>query len=385
MVHLSSSYALGIALWSAAFIILGLISFKLRVNPLVLKLCLGFSAGIIFHYSIILLAGRPDNSEIPKFLGSFFLLIALLVATGFGAKFTNKVSAARMHLILRQTFLVLLSVPFLSILMPSSAFHSLELTSYSVLPFSEPAQFSLAIAPFAIYSFATNDKRNMLLFGALSLLMVFVVKSLIFLLVIILCLTLFKARSFLIWSQLVFVAILGISFLAVLQNMENSIWASYYIDRISLANQENLSVLVYLQGLEIIQRSIIFSNPFGLGFQQLGYVNLDLETSMAMFSLYGINLNLFDGGFLAAKLFGEFGIFAVPIMLFLLFLLVRSYRQLVKIKRRQKISPPHLVFANCCIFSFAIDLFFRSHGYFSIGVALLFYAIILLQGDKKGL
>lgn len=95
---------------------------------------------------------------------------------------------------------------------------------------------------------------------------------------------------------------------------------SYYTSRLDFKNTTNLSVLVYLSGIERAFLNFITSYGLGIGFQQMG-VNGEVGVYQQILAdLDAPMLNIYDGSFISSKLISEFGfIGAIMCIFYLLF------------------------------------------------------------------
>lgn len=85
-----------------------------------------------------------------------------------------------------------------------------------------------------------------------------------------------------------------------------------------------------------------------------------------MGNLIDIDLNLLDGGSVATKFIGEFGLLGVAMLLAYLFYFAKSARWLHEISMSE-VAPRDCkrVFFLSCFVMYCIDLFVRGTGYFS--------------------
>jgi hypothetical protein len=126
----------------------------------------------------------------------------------------------------------------------------------------------------------------------------------------------------------------------------------------------------------MIRETLSGSARWGIGFQQLGAVDMNLWTSALITSIRGDDLNLRDGGFLVAKIVSEFGWIGALISMMLLAFCARTALRLreVALGRRQMAAAEML--ASCIVVSFVLDLLVRSNGYFT-GSSFLFAAALM--------
>lgn len=232
-----------------------------------------------------------------------------------------------------------------------------------VFPFTEPSHFALAVSPFLIYASVqyTGWIRTtvILTFGAMVI-------------------GLQNLTLGISWLMIVFVFSRGtlqrIGIIVTVIVVVTVADLSYFTERAILStDSDNLSVLVYLQGWALMVESLLKSYWLGIGFQQLGVFGTENDISFIIFSLIQNESNLLDGGFLAAKLISELGIFGIVIVVFLLGLSIRSAHTLRRVASEALVLPPSHVLAHSIRMSLVLELLARSTSYLS-GTILLFLA-----------
>jgi hypothetical protein len=150
----------------------------------------------------------------------------------------------------------------------------------------------------------------------------------------------------------------------------------YFLDRLAISDtSNNLSALVYLQGLYDAYYSLEATNYLGLGFQLLG-TQPPSELSLTIQTIAGTELNREDGSFLAAKILAEFGILGV---IFIIYYLKISFQAVIFLRKQiflinDRRDLKHQLVA-AIIFAFSVELFVRGTGYFSPGVFLFIFAL----------
>lgn len=249
------------------------------------------------------------------------------------------------------------------------AINFLNYTHYgSVVPFTEASHFAQYFGPIAIMTFLvqrTLTKR--ILVGGVVLgiaiatpsLTLLVYAFLIFILAIKLRLTYLLFSGF---------SILLIAYMALI--------TPYFLDRLAISDtSNNLSALVYLQGLYDAYYSLEATNYLGLGFQLLG-TQPPSELSLTIQTIAGTELNREDGSFLAAKILAEFGILGV---IFIIYYLKISFQAVIFLRKQiflinDRRDLKHQLVA-AIIFAFSVELFVRGTGYFSPGVFLFIFAL----------
>lgn len=225
-----------------------------------------------------------------------------------------------------------------------------------IFPFKEPSHFALIFIPFILYSTLKANVLNKYLILIFSFYIGFKVENLTLVMGCILV-----AFSTLSWRALFFGLI--IFFIALTQ-----IELSYFHDRfiINKDYSNNLSLLVYMQGWEIIYDSLVKSFGWGIGFQQLGLQDNLTDTGSIIYSLTGSTINVLDGGFTLSKILSEFGYLGIILMFFYVIFFKKSY----SIIKNSKLSSPY-IFSGSIILSYSIELFVRGVGYFNGTLILL--------------
>ncbi|STL91231.1 membrane protein [Escherichia coli] len=154
---------------------------------------------------------------------------------------------------------------------------------------------------------------------------------------------------------------------------------SYYTSRLDFKNTTNLSVLVYLSGIERAFLNFITSYGLGIGFQQMG-VNGEVGVYQQILAdLDAPMLNIYDGSFISSKLISEFGFIGAIMCIFYLFIFFRFYLRFKKNKR----YPPQYILAYSFYMCFFIPLFIRGAGYINPYVFMLFSSIFLCKYHAK--
>lgn len=242
-------------------------------------------------------------------------------------------------------------------------------------PFSEPSLFALCYGMFAVgYCFVASRKFafyivvNLLFFSFLfpSL------TSLLF--AVIVALTIFmRLQSFwfliggVVFSVLVFAV--GYFFISDIE---------YFSSRLDFSGAENITTLVWLQGWDLSYINLVFTEWRGLGFQMLGMEGGVSDISYKLEGLTGKFMNMSSGGFLAAKLISEFGIFGVGVsLLYVLFVIYFCFS--VGMSSRRKFSgcaeKKKIVFQGFAL-GYIVEFFFRGYGYFSPSLYIVIAALL---------
>jgi hypothetical protein len=240
-----------------------------------------------------------------------------------------------------------------------------------IFPYNEPSHFCLFFSPFMYYKLVTSKGSNTLFFTFLSLIIAFISQNLI---IVVSTLIIF---SFLYRKKLFFLILVVAIGLFYLQKNE------YFSSRLNISqDNDNISVLAYIQGWDFAYNHSINSNFFGIGFQQLGFTPIETDTSIKIDTLIEGKLNDKDGSFDASKIISEFGLFGIVILIFYFKLLIKS----LKILSTDKIvckNSSILVFCCCSVFSFFIEIFIRGVGYFSPTFFIFITSVLYIVNKKK--
>lgn len=236
----------------------------------------------------------------------------------------------------------------------------------NVFPFSEHSHYSVAYSFFAFnYQLYVRNNKGFLtslvtIFLGVSfpsLTMIIIGLMLAFILII-------KNRS--IFLVIFFVFVVSPGFLY---------FSEYFLSRLVFdSGKLDLSNLVYLQGWEGAWIGLQESYGIGLGFQALGTQAPGVYTELIRSVMNGFDLNRNDGGFLASKFIGEFGVFGVIICFIVLF----NFFKVVTIAQndRYKREPLTVIYMSLSLVMF-IEFFVRGFGYFS--PAFILFASFFLQ------
>jgi len=162
----------------------------------------------------------------------------------------------------------------------------------------------------------------------------------------------------------------------------------YYSSRLDLfSSSQNLSTLVFLSGWERAYLNLKDTVGLGVGFQQFGIIGSRGDILESIRIMGGRASNLLDGGSVAPKFIGEFGVLGVTILLVYLVNFAKSARWLHEVSMNE-VAPRDYrrIFFLSCFVMFSIDLFVRGAGYFSssgfLFVASLMWLSVRERSDK---
>lgn len=359
-----NSLNLGLLIASFYLIIVNLVysnTIRFSNNALLLFLII---FGLIFFNSIFNLL---SHNYFKPVLSLSFLLI---IFAGYSlACLVSKISYLALLNIVKWVFLTLSVLAILSLI-------GVEPSSYSLLekpifPFKEQSHFSLIFGLFLFPLVIISTRKIAISLFMWGFFLAITLPNLTLLVFVIVAggAALLKDKSTLkIAFWLVVLSLLSVFLLKEILKIE------YFYSRLSFEDTSNLTVLVYIQGWELIIKTFTDFEFLGIGFQMLGFDKSVLPpTSYVINEVAGSFLNISDGGFLAAKIITEFGFIGFFIVLYFLFgNLLYLFNGFTLPTNLSGSSDLHLNFRLMKLFSFAfmIEVFFRGYGYFS--PALLF-------------
>lgn len=348
-----------------------LFNFKLIVKKVTTKTVFIYMYLFLLHYLIIIFI--HFNTVDSKYFLSFFILMIFFIASLL--LYTKIISMNKDHFTFTIKYLsyIMISFGILSLLVKID-FFNYNNYSKSIFPYAEPSHFVLAISPFLIFLGLVHNTFIRLLLVVLVFLLAISYKSL-------LLMALSLMMSFIYYSnnlKKIMILLLSVSFIFLFIFDNNK----YFSDRVDFSNENrNLTVLVYKQGLEESYNNLFNTYGIGVGFQRLGQTP-PLNISELIFSLAGEYKNRNDGGFLASKVIGEFGILGLSVVLLYIFQFINSFIFISRTLKSKLIIDPKLLFAHSIVLGFFIEMFGRGYGYFSPGVILIFVAVLILQFYK---
>ncbi len=243
----------------------------------------------------------------------------------------------------------------------------------SMILFPEPSAFALVFIP--IFSFCLYYTRGgLLLLYILSLGIALGIQNLTMLVGIVISVFVMKKITI---RQTIVILLGAWIFSMILSDLD----ISYYTSRLDFKNTTNLSVLVYLSGIERAFLNFITSYGLGIGFQQMG-VNGEIGIYQQILAeLDAPMLNIYDGSFISSKLISEFGVIGALMCIFYFFYFSRFYLSFKKSKRYS----PQYILAYSFYMCFFIPLFIRGAGYINPYVFMLFSSIFLCKYHAKNI
>lgn len=244
--------------------------------------------------------------------------------------------------------------------------------------FSENSHFALSFLPFLLYMVVLSSWRKKWFFLFMGFGVGLSLQSLT-LLVGVIGIAMLTLRL----RQMVFFSIALISMLmAALDNVD----IDYYSARLDPAADQlgtgapSLSMLSYQSGWQRIYLNLQDSYGIGIGFQQLGFLGTAGELLESFDALGAVDLNRYDGSFVASKLISEFGILAIMMLMVYWVYFAKHFSWLSEVSRNVgETVDCRKVFFLACFVMFSVDLFLRGTGYFSAS-GFLFIASLMWVG-----
>ncbi len=238
----------------------------------------------------------------------------------------------------------------------------------STFPFNETSHFALAFGPVFLYRCASARARHRDFWVLLGFALALMLRSGTLLAVAFI--GALVGRRFLICLLVAIVAVAVVS--ADLR---------YFTSRADISSKnKNLSALVYLEGWEMLGDSLVQSDGWGVGFQQLGVHGSDAPaTRMIERITGGGDLNITDGSFVMSKFGSEFGVAGLLLVMLYCVLALKSLLLL-----RAGRGPPGLTLLRSIIVAYGVDMFVRGTGYFSQS-SLLFVGALFALAPVGGL
>lgn len=240
-----------------------------------------------------------------------------------------------------------------------------------VFPFTEPSHYSLSFIPLLIASAATQPLAGRLVLLGAAAILAYLIQSLSLLIGV------SVAALITLPLQILVPGALGVGALAGMVDVE------YFADRLDFSiSSGNLSVLVYLQGWDLLGDSLARTRGLGIGFQQLGIAPITTYTSSLIVLLAGDDVNVRDGGFTLAKIGSEFGLIGLLVVGTYTIAAGGCYLRLRAVALRRVVVRPGVVLALAFFCGFLVEMFVRGVGYFS-GTAMIFIAAAIFLWSER--
>nr|BCN19450.1 putative O-antigen polymerase [Vibrio metoecus] len=375
----ASSMALGVVLSFVSFLAYpvfcgssGIVD-KVRFSGYNLVVFFGLLFSTVFLGFIVYLTNQ-ESFVFSRFLSSLLILTLFFVFSYLFYSFISSIDTKLLDKCVSLIFIIFLLDGFIA----SSKFFLFG-GSKSLIFFTEPSHYALSLAPFFLYKVITSYHSRF------NLILIFLSVAVI---------------SFFLKS-LVLITLLALSVIIVLRKRESLIVISVFLILVSLFSEEltyfserlnltfesdNLSVLVYLSGIERAIISIVDTSGLGLGFQQMGYYGNDGILMDRILKLVGHRVNYNDGGTLGAKMAAEFGIFSLILLLVYLITFLKTIiflkESIIYGRGKKQIFSSTEVLMIALYLSFFLSLFVRGVGYFSGGTFLFYVSLWYIFGSR---
>ena len=311
-----------------------------------------------------------QDTELGRYISSLFLMLFLMFSAGVFEAYSSRVTEQNFYNIINKVYWLLILCAFISIpLIYLNLVHR-----KSMIFFSEPSHFAIAIAPFLLFKVLHSIKPNVHLF--ICLVLAFILQNLTLIVVVILCIALLLKNS----KPLLIFIFSVLSFCIFIAYFYFGDFLEYFIDRLYISSDsDNFSVLVLLSGYERAYLGFFDNYGLGVGFQQMGLLGPLGAIQEKMESLGAVGLNVLDGGTFFAKFVVEFGIFGALCVVFYLIVVVKF---ITKLKGKTTHNAHYLFFGSCFI-TFGIVLLFRGGGYFTPSFFLFITSIFWMLRARR--
>lgn len=373
-VGVAPSMALGMIIAAGVCILILLVCWAIQARAVGTSLLDAKANGLMLIGTVVIatmlhgvVADQLEGLELGRFAASLIPLMLLLgggLALGTAIRNASEASLARAA---RLSFWILCAIGFCGAvgLQPPHVGHFPK----STFPFTETSHFVLAFSPVYLYMCATARRGRRDLWLLLGFALTILLKSGTLLAVAFLAAVI--CRRF--WLVLVAVLLVAAAGLTV--------QLKYFTSRVALSNDSsNVSALVYLEGWEMLDDSLVRSHGWGVGFEQLGLQGSNVPAAQAIRSLIqGQDLNLKDGSFVLSKVGSEFGAAGLLLVAGYALFALKCLRAL-----RSGRGSLNEQFARSVVLAFWVDMFVRGTGYFSQST-FLFVAACLALAPAGGL
>lgn len=264
--------------------------------------------------------------------------------------------------------------------------HLLILLIYKVMGvlyiYPEPSHLGLAVIPwFTLLFLSVNSLEKKLLFG---LLILFAVLSKNTTLVVFMLMALIWVRPplYLIVAMVIYILFFNEQQLIERLSFNKAIWPCHTVVFESDGDYlpgcpvfVSTSTLVWLKGWHLAYLNLIETVGLGIGFQQLGYTGAYsiISESLRSGTIGNVDLNIHDGGSLAAKMISEMGILGV---LFLIYSLITFVLYLRRVSQWN-------YFWIAAFVGGLFELYIRGYGYFTLNFVAHVAACSFFQWELR--
>jgi hypothetical protein len=352
-----SSLALGLM---AAVMLMALLVARRTPIPLKLnRLQAGWLA--VAMLSTCALLPWSISSEVVKQIGAIFALGLAFILTNVMVWHYHDRPAQLQHMI-ASSFAGFAAIALISMILPVTP-GRYALLNQPMFPFGEPSHFALAFLPSLISTtiLARPSARIVIILSTFAAALLLPSTTLAIGAIIAAGITFSRRLS-------VTLPVGALLLVGALISAPN-----YFKTRLTLNTEsQNLSALVYLQGLLAAKNGVLETHGLGFGFQLLGTEPPNEATDLIEL-IASSSFNRMDGGFLAAKIVAEFGAMGVAILAIFTAIAIRALIQLIKLSqlaRHERRQHVWQVFRLACQVALLPELYVRGYGYFSPGFML---------------
>jgi len=328
---------------------------NLKIKILVIILLLGLHGYVSYIFN--------NNFEVMRFQWSLIFSVLIFIGSIFFYKIANSWTDREAGAKLGLVYVILLATGYIGLtgfspFSPDGAF--LPGGGKPAFFFNEPSHYALAFLPFLLLMCITSNIRSRLICIISSVVLGLLYQSL----TLLIGCALISVLTIPIHKFLFLLMVCGL--IAFIFGVD----ADYYFQRVKLVDELsiNLSNLVFFSGWERAVSSFYYSFGLGLGFQQFGIIE-DQGEIMAIINMltHDANINVLDGGSVAPKLIGEFGIFGIIMIICYLRLFIKTFTRIrAQIQTGKHYTANYYyLFSLCSVIMYSIDLFVRGTGYFS--------------------
>ncbi len=345
---------------------------------------LTFSSGKILLFSIAVFILLAQSGYIAAVYGNtkpLFTLPALIIIFLGATLFSNRlltVPPATLASVFRAVTYTLLLLGWISVI------HRIDIGSYvakpkAVFPFSEESHYALTVGIFVCASGILMKNRERVVLLANLLLQALIFPSLTLLVFCMMAIFIFwMARRITLMLTIIVVLVAAVYFMLTYFSDLPAI--AYFGSRLTISDDtDNLTTLVFLQGLDDAKNALLESHGLGLGLQMAGTNGVG-QYGYVIQSLAGSDFNRNDGGFLASKIVSEFGAVGLLISASYLFILKKAVNTINRIRDNTDMESTLLKIAMAVVIAYAVEFFLRGYGYFSPG---LFLFITMMMVSSK--
>jgi hypothetical protein len=318
--------------------------------------------------------------DFTRFGKSILLLFITILGALSVAYLSRTLESKHIDLALRIVFFGLLLCGTLGALSFSPL--STDVFWKAVFFFPEPSHYALCILPFLLYTCVISKPLTKLCALCSGLLIGVFLQSLTLLVgVILVAVVTLPKKPLLLVTTCIVAAFSAID----PESLPSAIDPDYFLARLDPSEENHhLSVMAFKQGWEMAYLDLEQSFGLGVGFQQFGIVGDDIGTLQDIAKLNeGAELNRYDGGTVASKFIGEFGIVGASVLLVYLmrFASIARFLRSVATGRIAYLNTAGIFFLSCFT-TFFIDLFVRGTGYFSPSSFLFASSIAWMAIDR---